>query len=201
MGKLLAAALAVAVAAPLAASAQAPFLGLRIGYAIPFGNIVPQNSIRDVQRSNVPVQIDGGYKFDQRWDLGAYLSYGFGQLADEAEDACGAADCSTNTFRFGIQGAAHFEVRPGREAWGGLLFGFERLDLDAPGTLDTTASGWEFGFQGGFDFATGSTGFGPFASLTWGRFENLARGGNDVSLPDKEIHTTFQLGVRGYFKL
>jgi hypothetical protein len=200
--RTLLAALAVAIAgAPLAARAQDAYLGLRIGLGLPFGNIAAQDAIRDVQQSHVPVQIDGGYIFDEHWSAGAYLSYAWGQLADEIDTACGAADCSTATFRFGIQGAGRFEIRPEREVWAGLLFGWERLDLDAPGALEATASGWEFGVQGGFDFASTSAGFGPYLSLAWGRFGDLERGGNDVSLPDKEIHTTLTLGIRGYFKL
>jgi hypothetical protein len=196
---LTAAVAALALAVPAAASAQAPFLGLRIGYALPFGDVASGRSMRDVVKSDVPIQIDGGFRLDP-WTLAGYLSYGFGQLASEADRACGTADCSANVFRLGLQAALHSEIRPEREVWGGVFGGYERLDLDAPGSLDLTASGWELGLQGGFDFATRSTGFGPFAAFSFGRFTSLAVGGNDVDVPEA-THVTLQLGIRGYFKL
>ena len=196
MSKLLAAALTL-VLAPSALAAE-PFLGARIGLGFPFGDIAPGRDLRDVISTNVPLQVDGGFRLAP-FTLGAYLSYGFGQLADDADRTCGAASCSARTFRIGIQGALHAGIGAGRDVWGGVLFGWERLNLDAP--TDVTASGGEIGIQGGFDFTGDRTGFGPFVSLTFGEFSNLDVGGSDVSISDEKVHGTLQLGVRGYFGL
>jgi hypothetical protein len=191
---------ALALALPAAAGARDLYLGLRIGYALPFGDVASGTSIRDIMKSDVPLQVDAGFKLGKQWDVGAYTSYAWGQLAGATDTACGTADCSANVFRIGAQGSLHSEIRPEREAWFGALVGWERLDLNAPGSLDLTASGWEFGLQGGFDFSTRSTGFGPYTSLTFGRFTSISRGGSDVDV-SHATHATFQLGVRGYFKL
>lgn len=196
MKKLVGAALAFALAAPPALAAE-PFLGARIGLAFPFGRIAPGEHIRDVISTSVPLQLDAGFRLGQPFSVGAYLSYAFGQLGDATDRACGAADCSARTFRIGLQAAIHSEVGPNREVWGGVLFGWERLHLEAPS--DITASGGELGVQGGFDFTGNRTGFGPFASLTFGQFTNLDVGGRNVGIGDEKLHGTLQLGVRGYF--
>jgi hypothetical protein len=199
MSKLVtAAALALALAST-PASAVEPFLGLRVGFGIPFGKIAPANDIRDVISSNVPLQVDAGFRFGQPFSLGAYLSYGFGLLAGETDAACGSADCSERTFRIGVQAAVHSAVGSGREMWGGVLLGWERLHLEAP--ADVTASGAELGLQGGLDFTGTGSGFGPFGSLTFGRFSSLEVGGRDVGIADEKTHGTLQVGVRGYFGL
>jgi hypothetical protein len=197
MSKLFAAALALALAAP--ASAAEPFLGARIGFGLPFGDIAEANDVRDVTSSVVPLQVDAGLRLGRPFSLGAYLSYGFGLLGDETDRACGATDCSARIFRIGLQAAIHSDIGSGRDVWGGVLFGWERLGLDAP--TDVTASGPELGIQGGFDFTGNGTGFGPFVSLTFGEFSSLELGGDDAPIGDEKVHGTLLLGVRGYFGL
>jgi hypothetical protein len=198
MRKPFAAAVALALAAP-SASALEPFLGARIGLGLPFGDIVSGNDVRDVVSSVVPLQVEGGLRLGRPFSLGAYLSYGFGLLGDETDRACGAVDCSARIFRIGVQGAIHSDIGSGRDVWGGVLFGWERLGLDAP--QDVTASGPELGVQGGFDFTGTRTGFGPFVSLTFGEFTSLEVGGRDAPVGDEKVHGTLLLGVRGYFGL
>ena len=195
MKKLLAAAVfAFALAAPSLASAQAPYAGARVGFGMPFGGITTGTSHRDLITSGVPLQLDGGFKLGPV-DVGAYFSFGFGQPAAEC-----VGSCSANVVRAGVQGALHSEVRPGREVWAGVLAGWERTKLSATGG-DLSASGWEGGLQGGFDFASSTTGFGPFLSLTLGQFSDITVGGATGTISEKKFHGTFQAGVRGFFKI
>jgi hypothetical protein len=199
MRKLVAAgALALAFAAP-AASAAEPFLDARIGFGLPFGEIVAGTDLRDVVSSDVPLQVDAGFRFGRALSVAGYVSYGFGQLADDADRACGSADCSARIFRIGLQAAIHSGIGSSRDVWGGVLFGWERLALDAP--TDLTASGPELGILGGLDFTGDGTGFGPYVSLTFGEFSSLEQGGRDVDVGDEKVHGTLLLGVRGYFGL
>jgi hypothetical protein len=198
MKKLFAAVLAAAFAAQPASAAE-PFLGARIGFGLPFGDITAGNDVRDVVSSVVPLQVDAGFRLGRPFALAGYVSYGFGLLADEADRACGATDCSARLFRLGVQAAIHSGIGSGRDVWGGVLFGWERLGLDGP--QDLTASGPELGIQGGLDFTGTGTGFGPFVSLTFGEFSTLEVGGRDAPVGDEKVHGTLQLGVRGYFGL
>jgi hypothetical protein len=191
-------ALALAFAASTASAAD-PFLGARIGFGLPFGEIASGTDLRDVVSSDVPLQVDAGLRFGHPLSLAAYLSYGFGQLADDADRACGSADCSARILRLGVQAAIHSGIGGSRDVWGGVVFGWERLALDAP--TDLTASGPELGIQGGLDFTGSGTGFGPYVSLTFGEFSSLEVGGRDVDVGDEKVHGTLLLGVRGYFGL
>src|SRR6266545_5920922 len=192
MKTLLAAAFALALAAPSLASAQAPYVGGRVGYGMPFGEISAGAPQRDVISSGVPLQLDAGFKLGPV-DGGAYFSYGFAQ----PDSSCGGS-CSANVIRAGLQGSLHSEIRPGREVWAGVLAGYERMSV---GGGDASVSGWAGGLQGGFDFASSTTGFGPFMSLTVGQFSNVTEDGASASITDKKFHGTFQLGVRGFFKI
>src|SRR4051812_27714518 len=93
-----AAALALALAAPSLATAQAPFAGFRIGYGFPNGNVVAGTSQRDVIKSVVPLQLDLGWRLGPV-DFGGYLSYGFASPAS----AC-PGSCSANVMRLGVEG-------------------------------------------------------------------------------------------------
>ena len=64
-----------------------------------------------------------------------------------------------------------------------------------------SASGWEFGLQGGFDFTSSTSGFGPYLSLSTGQFSDLQVGGTSTTISEKKFHETFLIGVRGFFKL
>jgi hypothetical protein len=137
---------------------------------------------------------------DRCWTLGAYVSYGFAQLASEADRACGAASCSANVIRLGAQWTLHNELAADREVWGGILAGGERLDISAKGTpVDTTAYGAELGLEGGVDFARGRGRFGPFVSTTLGRFFSVS--GTSVGFDRMRTHVALQLGLRGYLTM
>jgi hypothetical protein len=193
---------ALAFALPSAASAQAPYVGARVGYALPFGGVTTNYGVRDYISSEVPLQIDAGFRLGRPVDLGLYFSYAFAQLPTKASDGCAAVgeSCSANVIRVGAQVNMHSEITRGRELWAGLLGGYERLGFGS-GAAKASMSGFELGVQGGFDFAADSFGFGPFGSLTAGQFTSFSAGGHDMDMPEKKFHGTFQVGVRGHFKI
>jgi hypothetical protein len=193
-------AVVVAVAAPIAAGAAEPFLGARVGYALPFGDVAVNRPIRELVRSDVPLQLDAGFLVGGRHAFGAYLSYAFAQLASTADRACGASSCSADVVRLGAAWSLRNELDHGRDLWGGVLAGAERLDVAAPGSaVDATAYGAELGLEGGVDFARGSARFGPFASGTLGRFFSIS--GSTVGFDRMKSHVALQLGFRGFFTL
>lgn len=195
MKKLLAAlAFALALAAPSAASAQS-FFGLRIGYGIPFGSAAGGLAERDLVKGVVPLQADLGLRLGPV-DLGGYLSYGF---ATPPSDCPG--NCSENVVRLGVQGVLHSPLGHERAIWAGVLAGWERAKLSPGIGSASVASGWEGGLQGGYDFTSSSTGFGPFLQLTFGQYDSLEVNGVRLSGFERKYHEVFQLGVRGYFKL
>jgi opacity protein-like surface antigen len=200
MKKLLAvAAFALALAAPAAASAQEPFLGFRIGYGFPYGTAFQlggaDTNQSDLVKAVIPLQMDLGFRMGPT-ELSGYFSYGFGQ----APSSC-PGSCSENVIRVGGQAVLHAALRAERELWGGVLLGWERTHV-SPGTgADASASGWEGGLEGGYDFVNSTAGFGPFVQLTAGKYSSIDLGGTSLAGFDKTWHGTFLLGVRGHFRL
>lgn len=202
MKKLLAAATAacaLALAAPSAAFAQSAYLGGRIGYGFPFGSALAfgdrTTSERDLVKANIPLQLDAGFRFGPM-DLGGYLSYGFATAGSSCSDSCTARE-----FRVGVQANLHAANGPERQVWGGVLLGYERLNLSPASGGDSTASGWQGGVQAGYDFTGSSFGFGPFGMLTLGEYSSFEVAGATTSSFTKKLHGQFQLGVRGFFKI
>lgn len=198
MKKLVAAAaFSLALAIPATGAAQAPYLGLRVAYGIPSGDAVGNSAGTTIKQTDlvssvIPLQLDAGFIMGPI-DFGAYLSYGFGKA--------GSSFDSAYTVRVGAQGNLHSEMRPGREVWAGVFLGYERLKASGGGLSSVTAAGWEGGLQGGFDFTSPTSGFGPYVSISTGQYSDLQVGGTSESIGEKKFHETFVIGVRGFFKI
>jgi hypothetical protein len=201
MKKLFAgAAFALALAAaPSAASAQAAFLGFRIGYGFPYGTVYDAGGTSpdqtDLMKAVIPLQLDAGFRMGPT-ELSGYFAYGFGK----SPSGC-AGSCSVSDLRLGAQAVLHAPLRAEREVWGGVLLGWQRTSLSPGSGGDSTASGWEGGLQGGYDFVNSTAGFGPFAQLTFGRYGSIEQSGTSFSGFDKTWHGTMLFGVRGHFRL
>lgn len=204
MRKIIAvAALLVATLVPSAASAQF-FVGARLGYGMPWGEVWDTNDLKDGVKSQIPIQLDLGLKLGQALALGVYGSYGFVQLSDDRQDSCDLSnfDCSASTLRVGAQANLHAANSGNTEFWGGVTLGYTRLTYSIESN-DTAFTGFEGGLQGGFDFLpTPNFRVGPFASLTVGRFTKWDDGTNDGDIDtfaDTTFHGWFQIGIRGMF--
>lgn len=194
------AALIFATAVPSVASAQL-FLGARLGYGFPWGEVMDGDDLKDTAKGQVPIQVDFGLKLGKALALGVYGSYGFVLLGDDFKDA--HSDARASTMRFGVQANLHAENSANTEFWGGVSLGYTRLKAtDMTGAPDEAAfTGFEGGLQGGFDFLTApSFRVGPFASLTVARFTKYDFGsvdGDIDDLGDTAFHGWFQIGLRG----
>jgi hypothetical protein len=195
---LAAALVALALAAPTAASAD-PVLGLRIGYAFQSGDAAGVGgttfSQTDVVRSVVPLQADLGLALGPV-ELGGYFSYGFAKPPSACQGNCSATD-----LRLGAQAILHSPLGGDRSLWAGVLLGWQRTGVKPGVGGETTASGWEGGLQGGYDFSSSTAGFGPFFMLTVGEYGSFEQGGVSTSAFDQKFHYAFQLGARGHFRL
>jgi hypothetical protein len=198
--KQLFAALALALAAaPSAASAQEPFVGFRIGYGFPYGTAFDfggsSTNQTDLAKAVIPLQLDLGFRTGPA-ELSGYFAYGFGKAPSDCPGSCSVYD-----VRIGAQAVLHAAMKAERELWGGVLFGWNRTHLSPGSGGDFTASGWEGGLEGGYDFVNSTAGFGPYLQLTTGRYSNLEQSGTSLSGFDRTWHGTVVLGVRGHFRL
>jgi hypothetical protein len=190
--------------APGAASAQL-VPGARLGYAFPAGELARGVPMSDGLRSQVPVQLELGWRVVPRLVVGASGAYGIGQVGA----LCTAgATCSGAVIGLGVQATWRFtlsKVSP----WAGAGLGYEwaRYRVKAGSdTLDVRSSGPELlRLMGGVDFVVGEgVAAGPFVQWGMGRFVGLETtsplGHSAGAIPDRAIHSWFTIGLRGTFE-
>lgn len=212
------AAVLAAVVFPTASHAQFT-LGLRLGYAPAMGDAYEEagvaSEMSDGVKSQIPIQVDAGYRVTPALTLGAYASYGFGQIGDDLGDTCDAngLDCSARSIRLGVQALYAFKnVSPQWAPWAGAGFGYEwasaKMEL---GGLEMTQSfsGFEFlNLQAGVDYAVNPKfSVGPYlmyslAQYSSGTIEMTGQPDVDVfDTADSAMHQWLHFGVRGQFDL
>jgi hypothetical protein len=199
---------AVAALAPAVSQAQLS-IGARSGYMYGFGDVggfadLGTIELADSARSQIPFQLDVGYRFGDMLTLGGYFSYGVAFVSGASKDACdfNDADCSAKGLRFGAQAFLNFLPKQRVDPWLGVGIGYESLSVDGGG-LETTARGVEGIVQSGIDFRpTPWLTVGPYASFSLGRYSELeVEDVGEAAFSDKGFHQWLTVGVRGEFDL
>ncbi|MFT3917773.1 MAG: outer membrane beta-barrel protein [Anaeromyxobacteraceae bacterium] len=207
----------VALAVPAAASAQAQklTLGARLGYAIAGGDAAKDSKMSDVLKGAIPLQLDVGYNVTKEFNVGAFVSYGFGRIGGDIKDLCDTSgvDCSARDVRLGVQGTFAFEdLNPQFVPWIGFGFGYEWGSLkvtQGPNEGKISYRGFELAdLQLGADFkASPQLKVGPFVSMSFGKYSNgkLEGFGAGVDqsgkIDEQAVHNFITIGVRGQFTL
>lgn len=204
------------------AAAQGGFEGgLRLGYAVPLGEISDGDDLNDGISGQIPLWLDLGYRLDRHWFIGVYAQYGFGFAGGVIDDACDAADafadvsCTASDIRLGIQAHYHFlNAASSLDPWLGVGLGYEWLSFGVDGNnaeVTITGSGFEFlNLQFGLDFkAAEHLVFGPFVSFSLGQYGDVSvdcsspiggcGGFSDYEIDDKALHEWLLLGLRGAY--
>jgi hypothetical protein len=182
-------------------------LGARLGYGVPSGELTDDGDFDDLVDSKVVLGADLLYELDLGLALGAYVTYGFASVDD---DACPPnTDCSAGVLRFGPQVMYSFYGDRSWLPWVGGGFGWERLagggDGDG-GSVDLAYSGWEWlMLQGGVDWELDSgLRVGVFLQRTFGTYDHfdyelssrLGTVSDSGDIDDTGTHSWTTLGVR-----
>jgi hypothetical protein len=188
-------------------------LGLRVGYAIPFGDIdgTAGNSLSSQVSGAVPFILEAGYRFTPVLTAGVLLEYAFGQVND-AGTGCGAANvsCSASMTQVAVEGLFYIPIQGPFVPWVGLATGYEWASRDSSGNLANTSfavRGLEFiTLQAGGDFLVAPRfALGPFLSYSVGRYATGSFELNGTTttrdIADPATHEWLQLGLRGTFGL
>lgn len=180
---------ALALLAPAHARAVV-FLGARVGYALPSGDVQKGAPLKDQVSANVPVQLDLGMSVLSIASLGVYASFGPTRIASELRDTSG------QNLRAGVQ----FNLRPPvvlNSLWGGIFAGVEQQRFKAGGA-NASYTGWEAGLQAGWDFSVlPFIKVGPYASYSLAQF--VSSSGDAPELGTKAQHAALTFGLRGLF--
>lgn len=201
-------------------------LGLRLGYAFPFGEASEDSPMDDGIWGHVPLWLDLGYRVTPQLFVGAYGQWGPGSfsgdmetvcddLEEQAEAAGGSASCSIAINRLGAQ--FHYRFSPEKDAsgWLGAGIGYEwmpiTIEAEAAGTsveTNLTASGLEFiNLQFGWDFDLApSFRLGPWLAFSVAEYDGIevdcsadldCSAFNEGDIENSAIHKWLFLGVRG----
>jgi hypothetical protein len=207
MRKLALAALTAAALLAPTTSRAGVFVGLRLGYAIPGGNVQSGLSNKDLVQSNVPLQLDLGYAgILDTIAVGGYAAIGFSQVGNQLKDYCASrgGSCDSKLWEAGVQANVH----PFLGLWAGVFGGWQQQTVS--GTFSGISAseslrGWESGVQGGWDFGALGVKFGPYLSWATGKFQTAASGGSGVLAANFDLgtanHSWLTLGIRGVFGL
>lgn len=205
-------------------------LGLRTGYALPFGNasggstfttttgtttattMTTGSSLSDGVSGQIPLWVDVGYRFTPNFYIGGFFQYGFAFIPNTAATGCGQSgvSCSGHDVMFGAD--AHYHVLPDApfDPWIGLGFGYETLTFNlsqGSQSADVSGSGWQFvNFQVGGDYhVMPSFGVGPFVALSLGQYSSVSvsSGGSTTStdIANKAMHEWLTFGLRGVYDI
>lgn len=196
------AALAALLAASLPPAARAEtVVGLRAGWAVPWGELAKSSALSDSIASMVPITIDLGLALGPSLVAGAYAGYGVAHPSRIWREGCDVASarCTAGDLRIG----ARLELRSPSGPWGALALGYEELRTrDADGWVtELTFKGYDGTLEGGFDLrpAEGLR-IGPFLGATVGHFSTVTSGSDRV-LADRALHGWLQVGLRAELSL
>ncbi len=186
---------------------------VRVGYAIPFGDVdgTSGNGLASRLDGAVPFVFEANYRFNRAISAGPYFQYAVAQVKNGNELGCGGAvDCSGWVIRAGGQIIGHLDVGSIAMPWVGLGVGYEWLNVSGRiGNVDGSVSdnGWEFAMlQAGADiFVAPGFALGPFLSFSIARYGNqsgsLGAGAVTSDISNPAVHEWLQLGVRFAFSL
>ena len=108
-------------------------LGGGIGGAVPGGDISEGLQFGEVVDSFVLGRLDAGYRFNERWLLGAYFEGGSGSINTSSLAACDdpTVECSAGLVRIGVQARGYLLTESRFQPWGGAGFGYEWFAFNA----------------------------------------------------------------------
>jgi hypothetical protein len=192
-------------------------IGLRAGYALPFGELLPGSALSNTAKGAVPFTVDVGYRLTPHLYVGGLFSYAILRV-NKTGLRCntlifdGPGDCSGTALRLAADVQYRQALGGDLVAWGDAGLGLERLVIQydmggfgSPGPISNSWSGVEIAHvEAGLGKRLyPSLVVGPFASYAVGQFRSAASSGNgrtqSADITDKRLHGWLSFGVRAMF--
>lgn len=123
-------------------SSDGPELGLRLGLTTGNGEFESSEPLNDNVIGMLPLWVDAGYRFHDRWFVGMYWQYGLGLSSVTSKSECAA--CVHSSIKYGLQIHYTFLTTQTTRLWTGLGVGrqsFESVNEDTK--RGVAFSGWE----------------------------------------------------------
>jgi len=190
-------------------------VGLRTGYAIPFGPLagstggVNSPNVSDYISGDIPIWIDAGYRLPSpNLFLGAYFQYGLGFNGSQLSPNGTNCNCSTNVVMYGLQAHYHFMPDQTIDPWVGYGIGMESANVSGQNSTGGSYSGWDYAiFQVGADYRglVPNLSVGPMVMFGLGQYGNASQSGGgqsqSASIPNQALHEWLTIGIRGAYDI
>lgn len=186
-------------------------LGLRAGYAVPFGAAGAGTNLNDLATGAVPLQVDLDYRLSRDWRLGLCFGYGPVFVADGAQralEAAGLSDVGGHRQQvFGLQLTRVFKSDWRLSPWVGLAGGYEwtryaGATLPSGKETEIGRSGFAGSLTVGGAYAVSPRlAVGPYVAVDLGRYRRdlvWVEDGDTSStdIRDRGVHGWVEAGVR-----
>jgi len=192
-------------------------LGIRSGYALPFGDVTGGggDALGHSVRGVVPIWIDAGYRLNPSIFVGASFQYGIGFVNTDHVANCSAGgvmsmgssfvqSCSASDLIFGIDFHYHLMPEQTVDPWAGVGVGYEIMN-NSRGAMSVNYKGFQFlNVQLGADYkAMPNLGIGPFVMFSFGQFSNCSISGLEGGDCNAQtaMHEWLTLGIRGAYDI
>jgi hypothetical protein len=173
-------------------------IGLRGGYALPFGNANGVTVRDNVAQGAVPIGVDVGWFFTPHLYVGAAFSYGIGVGIGRLNPTCGDPDidCSAAMYRLG--GVAHWHFLPTEDwdPWVGVGLGYEYLQVTATSQVDGSSSNPTSALQGLNVTLEAGLDYKPLRYFGLGPYMEVATGSYIAGTSGFDVHGWGILGAR-----
>lgn len=187
--------------------------GLRLGAAMPAGNVDSERPLADDVAVRFPVWVDIGYRLNPVVYLALFAQVGIDRAASACTDhVTDALRCTVEDVRLGFEGLAHLTPNTPLDWWLGAGIGWERLEqrtpyntgdtgLNSVKVVDEYHQGPALDLQAGLDFTVaGDLRVGPFVAYTLGTYLDESCPADKCNKAgDNALHHWFTLGMRGTF--
>jgi hypothetical protein len=183
-------------------------LGLRLGYALPWGRLAGGSypSVSHFVTGQVPITVDVGYHWEHLV-IGLQFHYGFASVADQA--CLRGFDCGVKDLRLGLVLEYRLSPSARMDPWVSAGIGFEWLSLSSeePESGMMSSGGFQglelLAVQAGLDWRVAEhVSAGPYVGLSFGQFSSQWQ--NDAASQDltsTALHGWITFGVRGTYDL
>jgi outer membrane protein W len=200
-------------------------VGVRVAYAIPFGNAHNASSdpgstaisMKDLDRGALPVTFDLGYRFSPSTYLGVFYTFAptfppSGNCRTPLPNTtAGETTCDGNDQKIGIDFQYHIRPKAFLDPWVGIGVGYEinQLNTSTGASSDTSSyqtDGFLVDLQLGADLRVSHRiPFGPYIDFSAGQYntENVfTPNGHGVPVDfSGTLHEWLTLGLRAQFNL
>lgn len=170
-------------------------LGVRLGFAVPLGNLAESAPLGNHFTGVVPLGLDVAFRDNKNLALEA----GFELAPGVAKNCYTAYSCSGADYRLRLEvilaARRGFAVDP----WLALGIGYEWLALSVDGGQAITVTGWDYAIiqLGGEIRVDDGLAIGPFLGFSLGEYSSGSANGYSGEIGNPSLHEWLQIGLRG----